>query len=496
MGTETESKTRKRALEDDEPQKDSKITVSFPASEVCVEESKNNEPQGENPAAVLKPQRVGASSEVNTDLMRFYYRRLFPYKHVFRWLSYGKGGTADAEGALDEKSDFFSQREFAFTLDNGREEMFLRYQSFASAKEMQDQMIDKCPSRFEIGAIFNMPPSRRTFVDAAVFKPLQKELVFDIDMTDYDDVRRCCSGADVCRRCWPFITAAIQVLDRGLRQDFGFQHLLYVFSGRRGVHCWVADPRARRLANDGRSAVAEYFSVYKGSENNSSRKVSLTYPLHPSLQMAYDQILVKTFESLLESQGYLDDPAGWEKILAMLPDEEIRMRLHEKWLAAPGKSSRFRWSELKATAEATAKSLGRSNMEKQRGWLLAIEEIVFAYTYPRLDINVSKQLNHLLKGPFCIHPKTGRVCVPIDASEASMFDPAAVPTLQQLFAEYEKTAKDASAESDQQDSSSRKGRDEYKRTSLKAAVDLFCDFLVPLERACRAQASADAPLAW
>jgi hypothetical protein len=45
----------------------------------------------------------------------------------------------------------------------------------------------------------------------ADFKPVQRELVIDIDMTDYDELRTCGSGGHICSRCWPFIAVAIQV---------------------------------------------------------------------------------------------------------------------------------------------------------------------------------------------------------------------------------------------------------------------------------------------
>ncbi len=55
--------------------------------------------------------------------------------------------------------------------------------------------------------------------------------------------------------------------------------------------------------------------------------------------------------------------------------------------------------------------------------------LVFSYLYPRIDLHVSTATNHLLKSPFCVHPKTGNICIPFDPNHEDSLILEKVPTL-------------------------------------------------------------------
>lgn len=148
---------------------------------------------------------------------------------------------------------------------------------------MRKDVLQHVPPRFDIGPVYSTNPrDRKQLKNLNAFKPVSKEICFDIDLTDYDDIRTCCDKANICLKCWQFMTMAIKVTDVALREDFGFNHIMWVYSGRRGVHAWVCDRKARLMDDQRRRAVAGYLEVLKGGAQ-SGKKVNVRRPLHPHL---------------------------------------------------------------------------------------------------------------------------------------------------------------------------------------------------------------------
>ncbi|KAK3724460.1 p48 polypeptide of DNA primase [Vermiconidia calcicola] len=404
-----------------------------------------------------KPQAASKAQYSEPDTLRQFYSRLFPFRPLFQWLNHSPTPQPD-----------FQNREFAFVLPGGA---YIRYQAFASADLFRKQCIQMTPERFEIGPQYSINPrDRKTLRKASSFRPVMKELVFDIDMTDYDPIRTCCTGAKICHKCWQFIIMAIKVVDAALRDDFGFQHILWVYSGRRGAHAWISDKRAREMDDAKRKSIAGYLELLRGSDNG-RKGLGIRRPLHPHIDRSL-KILNPYFQNeVLADQDPWESAEQAEKLIQLLPDKTLTAALQKKWDSAPDRTSNQKWADIDAVAEG-----GNLSTLSARQLVEVKQDIRLEYTYPRLDAEVSKKLNHLLKSPFVVHPGTGRVCVPIDVRRLEEFDPFAVPTVTQLLQEIDDWDQKNGALSEEE----RSKVQDWQKTGLKPYVEYFRGYVASL----------------
>ncbi|CAK1552139.1 unnamed protein product [Leptosia nina] len=341
-----------------------------------------------------------------SDMLPIYYSRHFPQSLFCRWLSCGNYPQP------------LANRELSFTL---ADDVYLRYLSISNQKELQTLFQKKCPHKLDIGPVYNIKPSIGRH-DAIV---LARELVFDIDLTDYDEIRTCCQEANVCDKCWRFMVIACEVINTALKEDFGFQNILWVFSGRRGIHCWVSDHDARTLDSPGRTAVADYLCLITGGDNQ-NKKVNLVGDnLHSSIRRSIN-IIDKYFNIIVQEQEFFSTKEGLSKLLRVIPDETLRKQTEET-LDKLAPSSLERWEAFIQIYNQFCK---HNNVRKIK---YLIEEIKIQYCYPRLDVHVTKGFNHLLKSPFSIHPKTGKVSVVFKPENINSMKLDSVPTIHTLL---------------------------------------------------------------
>ena len=325
-----------------------------------------------------------------------YYSRVFPAELIYKWLTNGR----DPRSKDPYIEDTFPRREFSFTLPG---DIYCRHKSYDSPDDLVKDLCRQKPEKIDIGAVWTLPPkSRNSYSNTIRYETVEKELVIDIDMTDYDNVRTCCQGATVCNKCWKFLAIACKSIDLALHESFGYNLRLWVFSGRRGIHCWVSDPEAKRLNDFRRKNLIDFL-------NSGPKKHTPFIQIFGILKQAFEDIIVKD-QNLLVDQQHVD------VINEIISGDEKEGIAFGRVRAA--ESSLIVWREI-------------LNVLSQKAGEMTLMKIVFKFLYPRLDVNVSRGTNHLLKSPFSVHPSTRKVCIPFEVSEVDSFDLSLVPTVEE-----------------------------------------------------------------
>ena len=355
---------------------------------------------------------------VNETNLREFYQFVFPLGDLVRWLSYDVGGgtSVDARG-------YMARREFCFTLIG---DIFTRFRSYNSEQELRADLVKCYPEKIDVGAVYNVRPNQKATTQ---IQAQERELIFDIDMSDYDKVRSCCKGKAICKYCWTWMSCAVGILADILREDFGFKYLLPVFSGRRGIHLWVCDKRARMLSDDDRRSIVGYMTVVRGDNTTAvSKDLIHQRPIHPSLEYAQGRHLNKAFIKVFlgndpENRNKVTTPEGAAVIYSAL---ESVLKGTAKWADFSAKLRYVPGDPLEWNL------VGRLLGAEADGIIAAVQFLVM---YPRLDENVSTRQDHLLKLPYCVHPGTGSLCTPLAWGKAlHEFDPCVdAPKLDRLL---------------------------------------------------------------
>ena len=110
---------------------------------------------------------------ITSEQFSSYYSLYYPIKLIIDWLC---------------RNDIrkLKNRELCFTIENDR---YIRYQSFDSLNQLKKRIQKLIPIKIDIGAIYNISP--RYYNDHKQTSDLifqEKELIFDIDISDYNDV--------------------------------------------------------------------------------------------------------------------------------------------------------------------------------------------------------------------------------------------------------------------------------------------------------------------
>lgn len=152
-----------------------------------------------------------------------------------------------------EPPDRLSRREFGFMFFD--KDFVLRHIGFRTRQELKNYIVDHVPAHLYYSSAYYQNPNAQKMVDK---KWMGADLVFDLDADHVKGVQGL-SYPEMLQKVKHEVT---RLLDEFILGDFGFDsnNVKIVFSGGRGYHVHVSDPRVLRLGSHERREIVDYIT--------------------------------------------------------------------------------------------------------------------------------------------------------------------------------------------------------------------------------------------
>lgn len=289
----------------------------------------------------------------NRDRVVHYYSSIYPAEKIYKWL----------------RAD--DRREFKFEYDSAL---------FNNIEKDKDRVIWGSAKTYNNAFIFKteigIRKPKTIHIGSSNGDPKTKELVFDIDLDEYDDARNLCCGGEkkACERCWNLALASAEIVVFMMKKLWNFEKSYCFFSGRRGLHLWYLDNKALYLNEKQRYCISSTFR----------EKIYLKNPDHEIIQELYQQVALPRFMSLIS------DHYNAPSFETDFDQREINPKLVFDYI-----------------------------------WVLILFFYLFVYLMlqPKLDNKVTNEIDHFLKSPFSLHFETGIPCYYITLKEEEFNNP-------------------------------------------------------------------------
>jgi len=314
-----------------------------------------------------------------------------------------------------ELPDRFGKREYAFILFGGRG--MIRHIGFSKRKELFGFLVDKAPCHVYYSSAYYQYPDAPTMQEK---KWMGAELIFDLDSDHLPNAEKLSYNQQLDAVKKEFI----KLVNDFLLGDFGFdeKYVTLYFSGGRGYHCHVTDPRILGLSSSDRREIVDYIT-------GRDLKDSLVFHEQVTGRRSYGRINYPSGKSLKMPRP--DEP-GWRGrisrgVIEIINEIKKSDNPYEK-LREYGVKKNDAEKLLNDLSEERIKRIKEGQLDQSktiRRFFLnnALRKTAVVMSAGETDEPVTCDVKRLIRLPGSLHGKTGLKVQKIPLDKLESFNP-------------------------------------------------------------------------